>query len=92
MRSLPFVETKLTTTMFKRQFSPETKEEMVWHQDPEDRVILINSGVGWLFQIDNKLPIVLVPGQTLMIPKLVWHRLLVTEGATNLVVTINKIR
>ena len=63
---------------------------MVWHQDPENRTVLIEEGSGWMLQLDNELPRALVEGQTYKIPRFVWHRLLVAEQATELTVTINK--
>lgn len=43
-----------------------------------------------MLQLDNELPMILVQGKTYKIPRFVWHRLLVTEQATELTVTISK--
>jgi len=87
---LPFTERQLAPNIFRRRFFPSNAEEMAWHQDPENRTVLIEGGSGWMLQLDNELPMILVQGKTYKIPRFVWHRLLVTEQATELTVTISK--
>ena len=46
-----------------RTFSKDVNpEELVWHQDREDRMIEVLEGEGWSIQKDNMLPRMMKPG------------------------------
>jgi quercetin dioxygenase-like cupin family protein len=61
-------------------------EELVWHRDMRDREVTVLSGVGWTLQMDDELPYMLFEGDTVVIPKLTYHRLL--KGNDTLIVRI----
>ena len=72
-----------------RTFSTDVDlEELKWHQDLKDREVTVVEGTGWLFQMENELPIKLENAKQIFIPKLVWHR--VIKGKGELVVEIEE--
>jgi hypothetical protein len=72
-----------------RTFSPDVDDyELKWHQDLNDRKVIILEGGGWQFQMENELPIKLDDTKQIFIPKLAWHRVL--KGGSNLVVEIEE--
>jgi hypothetical protein len=74
-----------------RVFSPDISDgELKWHWDEESRFVKIIDGIGWRIQIDNHLPIDLVPGEMFFIQKGAWHRII--KGKTKLVVEITKMK
>jgi quercetin dioxygenase-like cupin family protein len=84
-----YIETK-ENNYYVREFSKDVNEfEMVWHFDNEDRIVEILEGIGWEFQFDNCLPIKLLVGDFLKIPKNVYHRIS-KIGTTKLIVRIKK--
>jgi len=84
----PFSQ-KIIDNGFIRTFTTDVEDdELKWHQDLNDREVLIIESGGWEYQEDNKLPIRLNNGDKLVIPKLTWHR--VIKGTENLIVEINE--
>ena len=64
-----------------RVFSPDVDEdELKWHQDLKDREVTVIDSNGWLFQMENELPIKLENNKKIFIPKLAWHRVLKGDG------------
>lgn len=61
--------------------------ELIWHYDQEDRRVEVVESDGWLYQEDNHIPVVMSPGDIIIIPKGVWHRII--KGKGRLVVKIN---
>jgi quercetin dioxygenase-like cupin family protein len=61
-------------------------DELVWHRDRKDRVVEILESNGWEFQYDNGLPFSLEKGQSIVIPKEIYHR--VIKGSGDLVIKI----
>jgi hypothetical protein len=73
-----------------RTFSPDVdSEELKWHQDLKDRKVNIIENGNWQFQMDDELPIKLIEGSQIFIPKFVWHR--VIKGDSQLIVEIEEI-
>lgn len=62
-----------------------TQEELLWHRDPEDRIVESIGNTDWMIQLDNQLPISLIP--PVRIPKETWHRLI--KGTGNLKILVN---
>ena len=62
-----------------------TQEELMWHRDPEDRIVESIGNTDWMIQLDNQLPINL--SQPVRIPKETWHRLI--KGTGNLKILVN---
>jgi hypothetical protein len=63
-------------------------DELKWHQDLKDRKVTVIEGNGWLFQMENELPIKLEDAKQIFIPKLAWHRVL--KGNDRLIVEIEE--
>ena len=73
-----------------RTFSTDVdSEELMWHQDLKDRKVTVIEGNGWLFQMENELPVKLSRASHIHIPKFVWHR--VIKGPDQLVVEIEEL-
>lgn len=71
-----------------RTFSDNlTEEELVWHRDPEDRVIIPTHPTDWLFQFDNELPRKI--SRLLFVPKNTYHRLI--KGTGELKIKVKKL-
>ncbi len=71
-----------------RTFSKDVNpEELVWHQDAEDREIEVLEGEGWSIQKDNMLPRMMKPGNRIFIAEGEIHR--VHKGNTDLKIRIN---
>jgi hypothetical protein len=88
MSDFPFKEYKLSN-MLIREFSRDVdSNELVWHQDQEDREIVIIEGTGWKLQMDNDIPRDMIPGEKYIIPKFTFHR--IWKGETDLVLEIIK--
>lgn len=87
--SFPFIESEVKHNVVIREFKQDVpKEELVWHQDREDRHVKVIESDNWLLQMDNKLPIVLREGRTYRIPAYVYHR--VIKGNGKLIIEITK--
>jgi len=72
-----------------RTFSPYVDlDELKWHQDLTDRKVTVIESGGWLFQMEDSLPNKLSNAEQIIIPKLVWHRVIRGEG--NLIVEIEE--
>ena len=64
-------------------------EELVWHRDKEDRLVEVVEGNNWELQLDDELPVKLIPGKSYIIPEGVYHR--VKRGNTDLKIKITKL-
>ena len=77
----PFSEKKVGGKLFLREFKENVaSEELVWHQDREDRIIKVIEANGWKLQMDNQLPVLLEKGSTYSIPAYVYHRVIKGSG------------
>jgi len=73
-----------------RVFTTKVKKlQLIWHKDKESRYIEVLEGIGWSFQRDDELPLVLSKGDIIFIKAFQTHRIL--KGITNLKIRINKI-
>ena len=72
-----------------RTFSIDVEsDEMKWHRDARDRRVTVISGIGWLLQIEDGLPVEMAVGRSFFISKDSWHR--IHKGKTDLVVLIDE--
>lgn len=78
-----FEENNKLIRVFEETIDPD---ELVWHQDREDRLIKVIEANGWGYQLDNQLPLPLENGQELFIPRMTYHR--VIKGTGPLVVEV----
>ena len=82
----PYKEEK-QGNIIRRTFSHDVPEnELVWHRDREDRIVLPLNENDWMVQFDNELPTKLMVGEEYFIPKNVYHR--VIKGSGDLMVEI----
>jgi quercetin dioxygenase-like cupin family protein len=84
----PYKENKkgnLTERVFKENTDTH---ELVWHRDKQNREVTVLESDGWMFQMDNELPIVLNEGDVIEIPKNTYHRIM--RGNGNLKITIKE--
>lgn len=89
-QTLPFTEEVIDENTTIRRFSPEFPEHLYkWHSDEEDRIIQVLEDSDWRFQYDNELPIPLLIGIDIKIPKGVIHRII--KGTKSLTLKINKL-
>jgi quercetin dioxygenase-like cupin family protein len=73
----------------KRTFDEYVDDhELKWHFDAQDRNVKILESDGWQIQMDDQLPKTLNEGDTLFIPKGVYHR--VIKGNGKLVILIKE--
>lgn len=87
---LPFKE-NIKNNIFIREFNSDINEnELKWHTDDEDRIIVCEHDTSWKIQIDNNLPKNIIKNKPFYIKKNVFHRLL--KGDDKLILKINKIK
>ena len=85
---LPFKEVN-ENGIKKRVFKESTdNHELKWHFDLNDRKVKIVKSNGWMFQMDNQLPVRLNEGDVISIPKGMYHR--VIKGKGDLIVKIKE--
>ena len=70
--------------VFPKDVNPE---ELIWHQDKEDRRIEVLEGEGWRIQKDNMLPRMIKQGEIIFIKEGEIDRVL--KGTTDLKIKIN---
>jgi len=77
----PFKEKHLRGQVFLREFKENVNsEELIWHLDKEDRIVVPLKCEGWRLQMDNELPKPLLEGKEYFIPKMTYHRVLKGSG------------
>lgn len=86
---LPFSE-KINNGFYIRTFSSDLNEnELKWHFDEEDRIVICENETDWLFQYDNELPITINKNEPIFIQKNIYHRII--KGTNNLKLKIKKL-
>ena len=82
----PYTEQK-TGNIIRRTFSHLVEsEELVWHRDSKDRIVIPLNENDWMVQFDNELPKKLNVNEEFFIPKETFHR--VIKGSVDLMVEI----
>ena len=82
----PYKEQKIGN-IIRRTFSNLVEsEELVWHRDREDRIVIPLNENDWMVQFDNELPKKLKVNEEFFIPKNTFHR--VIKGSGDLMVEI----
>lgn len=89
MESVPYHE-KSEDGYFERTFAEDIpSEELKWHFDDENRIIIPTKGFGWKIQIDELLPVELIIGVEYFIPVDVYHRII--KGTDDLELKLYKL-
>jgi len=84
----PFTEEEFDGYVI-REFDSSYPEHLYkWHSDPEDRIVEVLEDSDWRFQYDNELPIQMITGVDIKIPKGTIHRII--RGTTTLKIKIYK--
>ncbi len=75
---------------YYRTFSFDTNsEELKWHFDEQDRIVVCEHETDWMFQIDNRLPQKIIKNKEILIPEGEYHRII--KGNGDLIVKIKKL-
>jgi len=84
-----YLQTNISQKQFQRIFNIDVDStELVWHRDRKNRWVEVIQGGDWQFQMEDELPITLVEGMKLFVPKEVYHR--VIKGSQQLIITITE--
>jgi hypothetical protein len=79
MDNLPYKEDWISENKSIREFRSDLDdEELKWHFDEEDRIVVPINKSDWKFQYDNQLPIEI--NEKIYIKKGEWHRLIKGTG------------
>jgi hypothetical protein len=90
MNELPFTE-NITNGYNVRTFSSNLDEnELKWHFDEEDRIVVSEHETDWQIQMDNKLPEKIQKNKKYFIPEGEYHR--VIKGTSDLIVKVKKLK
>ena len=84
----PFRQKRVNGKLIREFNKDVDSSELVWHRDHADRDVKVCSGKNWQLQLENRLPVKLVPGKTYFIPARTYHR--VIKGQSDLVVEIKE--
>lgn len=74
---LQHIENNIIERVFDKNID---SDELVWHKDKKDREVKVLQSNGWLFQMDNEIPKELKEGDTIFIPKEIFHRVIKGNG------------
>ena len=89
MSDFPFTEEIIKNNIVLREFKNNVNdEELIWHQDRENRIVKVIKSDGWKLQVDNQLPVVLCEGVNYHISAYEFHRII--KGSGDLIVEITK--
>lgn len=88
----PFDEFEISPQIKSRRFSRDTlSEDLVWHRDADNRIVRVVEGKGWMLQLDNEMPVSMAPGSLHTIPAGTWHRVIMSEGASDLSILVQSV-
>lgn len=87
--TLPFSE-KIKDGFNIRTFSSDIDEnELKWHWDEQDRLVICEQETDWMLQMDNCLPITIEKNKTYFIPEGEFHRII--KGSGDLTLKVKKL-
>ena len=90
VETIPYSDQPTASKSFERTFQSDVSEsELVWHRDYATRKITVVQGDGWQIQLDNQLPVYVIPGDEFTISAGTYHRII--RGFDNLVLDITEI-
>ncbi len=86
-----YASTIINESLEVRGFSKKVNKNLLeWHRDAENRNIFVESGSGWMLQLDNNLPVKLEEGKIYRIERGVYHRLIKENACSDLLLVIKK--
>lgn len=87
MEKLPFNENIQGNSRI-RVFSENVKtDELKWHTDEQDRIVVPLEETNWGLQLDNELPTKLIKGNVYFIPEGMYHRVIKGDGDLKVSIT-----
>jgi quercetin dioxygenase-like cupin family protein len=86
--SNPYIDLHIWKNLRIRSFFNPNESELIWHRDKKDRLCVVLHGSAWKFQLDNELPIELSVGDSFVVPRQVYHRII--KGDSTLVLLIKE--
>ena len=89
MEKLPFSELIKEGYYFRTFDSNINEQELKWHWDNEDRIVVCEHDTDWLFQRDNELPHPIEKDTLIYITEGEYHRII--KGTGNLTLKVKKI-
>lgn len=87
--SLPFNEIKIDNIYYRTFNSNINENELKWHFDEQDRIVVCEYDTDWLFQMDNELPVKILKNKEFFIPEGEYHRII--KGTGDLTVKVVKL-
>ena len=89
VKDYPYSDSDKESDTFTRIFECDIDDrELVWHRDMKNRLVKVKSGVGWQLQMDNELPVELLPHHVYYIEEKKYHRLI--KGSGSLILEIKE--
>lgn len=85
----PYIQNTISNGFYRIFLESVDPETLVWHRDAKARHVKVLEGTNWKLQLDDNLPVELVIGETYLVPKEEWHR--VIKGQGNLKVEITEL-
>ena len=81
---MPYLEQVIENLSYRVFPEDVQEEELIWHQDAEDRIVEALHDTDWMFQFDNDLPISF--RHPIYISKGIIHRVIKGTGPLHIVV------
>lgn len=89
VNDLPFNET-LKDGFYIRTFQSNLdNEDLKWHWDEEDRIVVCEHDTDWQIQIDEELPFRIERNKQYFIPEGVFHRII--KGTNDITFKVKKL-
>lgn len=86
--SKPYIDIPIWKNLRLRSFIDVNEDELIWHRDKKDRLCVVLFGSDWKFQLDNELPVTLNTGDSFVVTRQTYHRII--KGNSNLVLLIKE--
>lgn len=80
----PYSDKYINEKTLIRTFQDFNIEDLIWHEDLNDRRVEVLEVGKWFFQFDNQMPFELKVGDFIVIPKGIFHRVIFSEGILRL--------
>jgi len=87
---LPFKENIKDGFNIRTFSSTLDKNELKWHFDEEDRIVVCEHDTDWQLQMDDELPKKIEKNEKYYIPEGLYHRLI--KGNNDLIIKVKKIK
>lgn len=89
VKDLPFIENYEEGFYIRTFKSNVLHEDLKWHWDNEDRIVVCENDTDWKFQMDNQLPTNINKNTPIFIPEGQYHRII--KGTGDLTLKVKKL-